>query len=91
VTKANIVLATDMRFTNETNVIKQLGGYTVNVTRVSQDGRPFYDPARPADHISETQLDDYNYDYRLIVKTGDQALLEEYAITLIHYLRALKG
>jgi len=89
--KANIVLATDMRFFNEAAAIKSVGGFTVRVSRKDQHGTLFIDPSRDPLHASETQLDNYNYDYEITVKTGDQMLLEEWAITLVHYLRALKG
>lgn len=89
--KADIVLATDMRFTNEAEAVKQVGGFTINVNRLNADGTPFVDPSRDKNHASETQLDGYNFDYRITVKTGDLVLLEEWAITLVHYLRALKG
>jgi hypothetical protein len=89
--KANIVIATDMRFFNEADTIKSVGGYTIQVNRKNVDGTPFVDPSRDKNHPSETQLDGYNYDFEITVKTGDQSLLEEYAITLVHYLRALKG
>jgi hypothetical protein len=89
--KANIILTTDMRFTNEAEAIKSVGGFTVNVSRLNVDGTKFIDLSRDPLHPSETQLDGYNYDFEITVKTGDQALLEEYAITLVHYLRALKG
>lgn len=88
---ADIVLVTDMRFENEAAAIKAVGGYTVRVSRANQNGTPFVDPSRDANHPSETQLDDYNYDYWITVKTGDLALLQEWAITLVHYLRARKG
>jgi hypothetical protein len=89
--KADIVLVTDMRFLNEAERIKQLGGYTVQVNRLNQDGTPFVDQSRPANHVSEVQLDGYNYDYRITVKTGDLPLLEEWAITLVSFLRGWKG
>jgi hypothetical protein len=89
--KADIVLATDMRFFNEGDAVYSVGGFRVQVSRLNQDGTQFTDPDRDANHISETQLDGYNYDHRIIVKTGDIRLLEEYAITLVHYLRAMKG
>jgi hypothetical protein len=89
--KADIVMATDMRFPNEAEAIKSVHGYTVNVSRLNVDGTPFVDPSRPSDHPSETALDGYNYDYRIVVKTGDQVLLEEYARTLVHFLRARKS
>lgn len=88
---ANIVLTTDMRFLNEAEAVKSVGGFTVNVTRLNQDGTQFTDPTRDPQHVSEIQLDGYNFDYRLAVKTGDAALLEQLAVTLVHYLRAMKG
>lgn len=89
--KANVVVATDMRFQNEAAAVKSVGGFTIQVSRKNVDGTPFVDPTRDANHSSETQLDGYNYDYQIIVKTGDLALLNEWAITLVHYLRARKG
>jgi hypothetical protein len=89
--KANIVISTDMRFLNEAAAIKSVGGFTVQVNRKNVDGSLFIDGSRDPRHASETQLDGYNFDYQITVKTGDQFLLEEWAITLVHYLRALKG
>lgn len=89
--KSNIILSTDMRFTNEAAAVKSVGGVTIQVNRKNVDGTRFIDPTRDSLHVSETQLDGYNFDYEITVKTGDLALLEEWAITLVHYLRALKG
>ncbi len=89
--KANIVIATDMRFLNEADTIKSVGGYTIQVNRKNVDGTPFVDPSRDKNHPSETQLDGYNYDYQITVKTGDLALLDQWATSLVYYLRALKG
>jgi hypothetical protein len=86
-----LVLITDCRFLNEAALIKKLGGYTVNVTRLNEDGSLFADPTRPATHVSETALDGYNWDFYIKVKNGDQALKSEYAITLLEHLLALKG
>jgi hypothetical protein len=89
--KAHIVMFTDMRFLNEAAAVKSIGGSTIRVSRKNVDGTPFIDPSRDPLHVSETQLDGYNFDYEITVKTGEQALLEEYAITLVHFLRTLKG
>ena len=89
--KADIVFSTDMRFQNEAQAVKDLGGYTIQVSRRNADGTPFVDTSRDPNHPSETQLDDYNYDYKINVKTGDQVLLEEWAITLVHFLKARKS
>ena len=81
-----INLITDVRFPNEAEFVKDMGGYTVNVTRLNKDGSIYADPSRPADHASEIALDGYNWDFRIIVKDGDQALKADYACTLIDYL-----
>ena len=88
-TGADIVVFTDVRFRNEAERIKKEGGYLVDVVRLNDDGSRFYANDRPADHISETDLSGYNWDYRLTAKTGEAALLAEQAITLIEYIRAL--
>ena len=89
--KADIVFSTDMRFINEAQAVKELGGYTIQVNRLNVDGTPFVDTSRDPNHPSETQLDGYNYDFKITIKTGDLVLLEDWAVTLVHYLRALKG
>lgn len=83
-----IALVTDVRFKNEAFEIENRGGYTVNVTRLNADGSKFVDPNRPADHPSEVDLDDWNWNFRLVNSHGHQALLAEQAVTLIEYLRA---
>lgn len=86
--KADIVMSTDMRFFNEAMAVQNLGGYTIQISRRNVDGTAFVDTSRDPNHPSETQLDDYNYDFKISVKTGDLVLLEEWAVTLVHYLRA---
>ena len=86
--KADIVMTTDMRFLNEAHAVRDLGGYTIQVNRLNHDGTPFVDPSRDPNHTSEIDLDSYNYDYKITVKTGDLVLLDEWAMTLVHFLRA---
>ena len=87
--QADIVITTDMRFRNEAAAVKEADGFTVNVVRLNQDGTPYVDPSRPATHPSEIDMDGYNYDAYIMTK--DAALTGEFAVTLVHYLRALKG
>jgi hypothetical protein len=89
-TGTDIVLVSDVRYKNEADYIRSQGGALVNVQRLNEDGRPFIDPSRPADHPSEIDLDDYNWDFYLKVKTGGVALLSEQAITLVEYIRGLE-
>lgn len=88
---AEIVIASDMRFLNEAEVIKNLGGFTVNVTRRNQDGSPFIAADRTANHPSEIELDDYNYDFKLDNPYGCQEWLKEQAIQLVYYLMEKKS
>lgn len=87
--QADIVMTTDMRFLNEAAAIREVGGFTVDVVRLNANGKPFVDPTRPADHISETELDGYNFDFAIHSK--DSVLTGEFAITLVHFLRARAG
>lgn len=84
--QADVVITTDMRFLNEAAAIREIGGFTVNVVRLNADGKPYIDPTRPATHQSEIDLDGYNYDYAIHSK--DAVLTGEFAITLVHFLRA---
>lgn len=84
----DIALVTDMRFKNEAEKIKIMGGATVLVERINGDGTQYIDPNRPADHPSETELDGYNYDH--FIKTKSAALTAEQAVTLIHYIASLE-
>jgi hypothetical protein len=84
-----VIVTGDVRFLNEAKAIKQAGGYTINVTRLNKDGSPYRDPYRPADHISETELDNFNWDFRIIGSDGHAALTGEQAITISEYLGGL--
>ena len=90
-TNADIRLISDVRYKNEADYIKQKGGYLVKVSRLNQDGTPYIADDRPADHPSEIDLDDYNFDFHLMNSHGHQGLLAEQAVTLAEYLRGLGG
>lgn len=85
----DIALITDVRFPNEAEAIESKGGYTVNVKRLRDDGTQYHDPSRPIDHISETALDNWNWNFRLVIPNGHVALLEQQAVTLAEYLKGL--
>jgi hypothetical protein len=81
----DIALVTDVRFPNEADGIKQQGGYNVNVQRLRLDGTPFYSEDRPVDHISETALDGYNWDY--YIKGKDPVIAGRTGIAIVSGLR----
>lgn len=85
----DIALITDVRFPNEADGIKARGGFNVNVQRLNEDGTQYYSSDRPADHLSETGLDDHNWDFYIKNKEGHAALTAEQAITIAEYLRGL--
>jgi len=55
---ARICTITDLRYQNEAKLIQQAGGFIVRVQRPVG--------ALQLEHISETELDDYKYDYTII-------------------------
>jgi len=87
----DVALITDTRFPNEAQAVKDLGGYTFNVTRLNADGSLFVAPDRPANHISETALDSWAWDLKIVNSDGHAALTGELAITYVEYLRGLHG
>lgn len=76
----------DVRFPNEAEKIKSVGGFVVDVRRLNQDGTPYVSPDRPADHPSETALDGYNFDFIITAKTGQSDLVARQANQIINYL-----
>lgn len=78
-------IITDVRYQNEATWIKSYGGLLINVTRLEENGQPFVAPDRPADHISEVDLNDWNWDGYIRTKTGQESLAAEQAITLANF------
>ncbi len=58
-----IALITDVRFINEAEYVRAMGGTLVQCVRLTDDGTQFLDPSRPADHPSEIELDNYDWDH----------------------------
>lgn len=85
-----VVVAGDARFTNEAIAIMELGGSTVNVRRLEEDGSQYFDASRSATHPSEIELDKWNWDYRIIAKTGQVALVQAQAVEILKYEMRLK-
>jgi hypothetical protein len=88
--KPHIAIITDVRYLNEAAAIKAVGGYVIRVSRWTKEGFQYIAEDRPADHPSEVELDDYNFDYEIVAKTGQAAWVAQQAITLANYLQALE-
>ena len=85
-----IVLVPDTRFPNEAATIENYyRGITIQCTRLNQDGTPFRDPQRDPLHPSETGLDNYNWQHKIVSKSA--ALTGELAITIFEFERGLRG
>lgn len=77
-----IALVADLRFRNEADWVREHGGILVKVVRAG-----FISKDRPADHPSETELDDYPYDYVITAANNDTAGLQRQALDLFNALR----
>lgn len=53
-----VAVITDVRFPNEADFVRGMGGLMVRVSRFDEDGRPFVAPDRDPDHITEMALAD---------------------------------
>lgn len=79
--KPDLVLIDDMRFINEANWVKEQGGYTVHVHRPSDQKLKGAEAA----HISEHQLTEYAFDFK-IVNDGSLSQLHSRAIQTYHQI-----
>jgi hypothetical protein len=78
-----IAVVTDVRFPNEADWIKLSGGYLVEVIRKNLDGTRYLASDRDPNHVSETALDDFNFDYTIIAKSGDLDALKSKALGVL--------
>ncbi len=85
----DIAMITDVRFPNEAQAVNDAGGYTVHVQRIMPDGTQYQDPNRPMNHVSETALNGWNWNFTLRIPDGYKALLQESAILYAEHLREL--
>jgi hypothetical protein len=76
--KPRVAVITDVRFPNEMAFVKALGGVCWKITRyISRDKTAFVDPSRPPTHISETALDDANWDREFINWDGEPQIMQD--------------
>lgn len=83
-----VVVITDVRYINEADWGKNIGGHLINVSRLNQDGSAFVADDRDPNFISEVQLDGYNYDH--YIKTKSAAETAEQAVTIAEFIRGLE-
>jgi hypothetical protein len=87
---ATLVVIPDVRFKNELAFVRDLGGYAVKVTRLHPVTREaFVDPSRPADHPSETDLDNVWWDET--ITSTSVAYTQKRAVALAQSVHGLVG
>jgi hypothetical protein len=85
----DVALIPNLRYQNEANAVREWGGYVIRMTRLNEDGSVFISDDRPANDISETNLEFWPADFYIVTKNGHAGLIAEQAITLYHYLEEL--
>lgn len=86
--KPKVVVIPDVRFANEAEFIKALGGITIKVERRDADDVVYQATDRDPGHISETALDDYSWD--LTITNRDLATTRLHAVTALNFYRSLQ-
>ncbi len=76
------IIITDERHPEEYLTVKQLGGINIRVNGDPTDARSNGKDPRDPNHISETALDNYNFDY-VIENNGTIAQLDEKVIQIL--------
>lgn len=67
-----IAVVPDVRFPNEAQMVKDMGGKVIHIRRFLQDGTRFIATDRPTTHPSEVGMDNYKgWDYTIDAKDGD--------------------
>jgi hypothetical protein len=87
--RPKVAIIPDVRFTNEADFVKALGGYTIKVERRKADGSLYLTTDRDPNHVSETQLDGYAWDLTITCRDGDVAGLRQNAVVALNFYRSL--
>ena len=80
--RPTLAVIPDVRFPNELKMITDMGGSTVDIIRLNEDGSRFVAPDRDPNHSSEVALDNANWSLVVEAKTGDLKTIENYAEAL---------
>jgi hypothetical protein len=80
----HISIVTDPRFRNEAYLIKALGGFMVRINR----GGYLLNDGRSMTHKSETELDDFKFDYTINVEDGQVEELRQDAVAVFDLIIA---
>ena len=84
--KPDVALIPNLRFLDEADFVRSLGGKIIRVKSYVVDGVEFISPTRNANHISEVQHHQIQADHFIVVQRGENQLLARQAATLFNYL-----
>jgi hypothetical protein len=84
--KHEISLISNVRRLDEVKFYGDAGAHFVRVIRLNENGSLYIAGDRDLNHELETELDNHNWDYRLVAKTGQADLLGGWAVQLVRYL-----
>jgi hypothetical protein len=82
-----VALVPNVRFPSEAELVKELGGYSVLVERVNADGSRFISESRNPNDCTETAMEFWNWDFKIINMHNRPFWLRSQAIALFDYLR----
>lgn len=90
--RPTVALITDVRFPNETALVKAMGGFVVKVERRLADGSLYRVADRDPDHVTETGLDGYT-DWDAVVPNpeGQLDVFRDHVLCVFHALSARAG
>ena len=86
----DVALFPNVRYMNESTVLRKEGGYIIGCKRYNEDGSLFISPDRPANDFSETGMRFIIPDFYINTKTGENVLVGELAITIFEYIKGLR-
>jgi hypothetical protein len=79
----SLAIVTGVRFRDEAQMIREMGGRIVRVVRLEPDGQPFRDPGRAWDHPTEREIPLIPHDVEIVAQSGDMGRLEALAGSLL--------
>lgn len=85
--KPNVALVPNVRFLDEAEMCKYLGGFCVEVVRYNENGSRFISSDRDPNTPAETSLENWNWDFRIVNMPGRTFWLRRQAIALFEYLK----
>lgn len=86
-----IAVIPNIRMLTEVAAVRKLGGALIRYTRLDVDGSLWLANDRDMNHVLETALDDFNWDFYITAKHGEQALLQLQTLALVTYLKERHG